>query len=404
MTPANRDLSAPTDRLEQIQAVTDAALAHMDAEDLLDELLDRVREVLRADTAAVLLIDSAAKELVATAAKGIEDEVRQGSRIPVGRGFAGQIAAERRPVIIDNVDEANVLNPVLLRKGIRSLLGVPLVAGGTLLGVLHTGTLRPRKFTGADAELLQMAADRAALAIQSLLSDTERRTARELQRSLLPVSLPELPGIELAARYSVGEADVGGDWYDMFLLPSGELCAVMGDVAGHGLKAAGTMGRIRSTLRANAFESSDPAEALTKLNRQINHFEPDALATVVYAICHPRLEWVRISSAGHLPPVLVSPGKPATALDLPLDTPIGTDEEIPRHTITVSIPKGALLCLYTDGLVERRTDTSIDAGLDRLCDALFLGPPDRVCAVVMAELIGREPVADDVALLMVRRV
>src|SRR5215469_8254443 len=116
------------DRLRDIQSITDAALARLDDHDLLDELLDRTRDALQADTAAVLLLDSPSGQLIATAAAGLEEEVRQGVRIPVGRGFAGRIAAERRPVILDHVDHSTVLNPILWAKGIKSMMGVPLVA------------------------------------------------------------------------------------------------------------------------------------------------------------------------------------------------------------------------------------------------------------------------------------
>jgi sigma-B regulation protein RsbU (phosphoserine phosphatase) len=154
-------------QLRRIESVTDAALAHLNVEDLLVELLDRVRELLEVDTAAVLLLDSSGQQLVATVARGIEAEVRQGIRIPLGKGFAGRIAAEKQPVIIEQVDHTNVLNPVLLEHGICSLLGVPLLSSGTVLGVLHVGTLVPRGFTDDDVSLLQIVADRVAFATQS---------------------------------------------------------------------------------------------------------------------------------------------------------------------------------------------------------------------------------------------
>ena len=118
----------------------------MPLEALLDELLTRTREILGVDTVAILLLDDAANELVARAAKGLEEEVERGVRIPVGGGFAGRIAAERTPIYIADVDHAEVLNPILRDKGIRSLLGVPLVVEGRSVGVLHVGTLTPREF------------------------------------------------------------------------------------------------------------------------------------------------------------------------------------------------------------------------------------------------------------------
>src|SRR3954467_11681208 len=142
------------ERLRDIQALTDVSLGHLDVEDLLIELLDRVLAILDADTAAVLLLGESTNELVARAARGIEEEVRQGVRIPVGRGFAGTIAAERRPVILDRVDETTVFNQILWEAGIQAMAGVPLLVGGRVIGVLHVGTLGTRKFTPEDAELL----------------------------------------------------------------------------------------------------------------------------------------------------------------------------------------------------------------------------------------------------------
>src|ERR1700683_1308534 len=176
--------------LRDIRSVTDAALSRLAADDLLSTLLTRLREILDADTAAVLLLDSSGRQLIATAASGLEEEVSQGVRIPVGQGFAGRIAAERRPVILDRVDHGTVLNPLLLDKRIRSLAGVPLLVNGAVLGVLHVGTVRNRVFTTDEAALLQLAADRAALAVQSLRSREDHAAALALQRSLVPSALP----------------------------------------------------------------------------------------------------------------------------------------------------------------------------------------------------------------------
>jgi serine phosphatase RsbU (regulator of sigma subunit) len=123
----------------------------------------------------------------------------------------------------------------------------------------------------------------------------------------------------MAARYVPGSGNVGGDWYDVFALPSGEVCAVIGDVAGTGLKAAVIMGRIRSALRAYALETADPADVLDRLDRKMRHFEPDAMATVLCAMFSPSLDQVRISSAGRLPPVIACPGKPAVPVDVAPD-------------------------------------------------------------------------------------
>ena len=188
-----------------LESLTDAALARLDLDELLQELLTRVREVLEVDTAAVLLLDAASNDLVATAARGIEEEVRQGVRIPLGAGFAGRVAATRRPVRLDRVDATTVANPLLWEKGIRVMLGVPLISGETLLGVLHVGRLDDHKFDAADVELLEVVAERVAGAVQVRSLAIERAAAGLLERSLLPATLPNVAGLEFAARYAAAE-------------------------------------------------------------------------------------------------------------------------------------------------------------------------------------------------------
>jgi len=390
------------DKLRDIRSLTDAALSHLGADDLLTTLLSRVREILDADTAAVLLLDNSGRQLIATAASGLEEEVSQGVRIPVGQGFAGRIAAERRPVILDHVDHGNVLNPLLLEKGIRSLLGVPMLVHGAVLGVLHVGTVHNRVFTTDDAALLQLAADRAALAVQSLQSREDHAAAIALQRSLVPSALPGVKGVEIAARYVPGSGHVGGDWYDAFTLPSGELGMVVGDVAGSGLSAAVIMGRIRSALRAYALEFPDPADVLGKLDRKMQYFEEgDVMATVSFAVLDPDSGQLRISSAGHLPPVIAAPGQRGAVAQIAVDPPIGVADARRRQVTTLALAPGAVLCLFTDGLVERR-DEPIDDGITLLCETVTPGPPEGVCVSVMQALVGRQYPGDDIALLVLR--
>jgi serine phosphatase RsbU (regulator of sigma subunit) len=391
------------DRLRDIQSITDAELSLLEDQDFLAELLDRTRGILHADTAAVLLLDVRSKQLIATAAAGLEEEVRQGVRIPVGRGFAGRIAAEQRPVILDHVDHTTVLNPILWERGIRSMIGVPLLAGGQVIGVLHVGSLTAREFTGQDAELLQLAADRAATAVQSMSSRADRVAATAVQRSLVPPALPAVAGAELAARYIPGSGAVGGDWYDVFTLPeSGQLCITVGDVAGSGLAAAVIMGRMRSALRAYALETPDPADVLGKLDRKMEHFEPDAMATVLYAVADPALDRMHFSLAGHLPPVIACPGEPAVLADVAPGLMIGVEPRLQRPVTTLDIAPGTLVCCFTDGLVER-PDLPLDDGLARLCQAVVAEPPEDACVQVMRTMVGREAIRDDVALLVFRR-
>jgi phosphoserine phosphatase RsbU/P len=390
------------ERLRRILAVTDAALSYLDPEALLGELLERVRALLDADTASFLLLDTDTQQLITVAAIGLEDEVTQGIRVDVGTGFAGRVAALKAPIIIDHVDASNVVSPVLQHRGLTTLVGVPMLAGGDVLGVLHVGTYAKRDFTEQDIALLQLVADRAGLASQTRQSLADRAATLALQRSLLPSRLPHPGGIDLAARYLPGHhLGVGGDWYDVFPLPSGHLGLVVGDVSGHGLRAAVVMGRLRSALRAYALEHEDPAEVLDRLDRKITHFEAGNLATVLYALLDPDRDKLRITLAGHPPPVLATRDGVASLLEMPADAPVGTGWRQPRHSTTVAFPEASTIAFYTDGLVERRGEV-IDQGLHRLCEAIEPAPAEEVCRTVMARMdVARAH--DDIALLVIHR-
>ncbi|WP_233604412.1 GAF domain-containing protein [Micromonospora sp. HM5-17] len=171
------------ERLRRIEAVTDSALSRLDVDDLFDELLARVQEILMVDTAAILLLDQHAQQFVTTAAKGVEAETRPGLRISAAHGFVGQVAAGKQPIVVEQVAPADLPTAVLRDRGIRSMLGVPLFAGTDLVGVLHVGTLSPRRFTRDDVQLLQLVADRASLASQARLGGIDRTATLALQRS-----------------------------------------------------------------------------------------------------------------------------------------------------------------------------------------------------------------------------
>ena len=209
-----------TEYVRRLQKVTDAALAHLQLDALLDALLDRTRELLDVDTCAILLLDEETNELVACAALGIEEEVEQGVRIPVGGGFAGRIAAQKEPVILDDVDHADVLNPILHEKGIKSMLGVPLVVEGEVLGVLHVGSLVYRAFEHEEVELLQLVADRAALAIEHARLYEAERAARKRIENIQVVTDAALAHLEVDELLAVLLPRIGD-------ILSADTCAVL---------------------------------------------------------------------------------------------------------------------------------------------------------------------------------
>jgi phosphoserine phosphatase RsbU/P len=388
------------EQLRRLLAATDAALAQMDIDELLTELTSRTRELMRTDTATILLLDPSGRDLVATAASGLEEEVRQGVRIPVGYGFAGRIAATGHPLVIDHVDRTTVVNQILIDEHLAVMAGVPVTASGRVLGVLHVGSRSRRRFSDADIELLRLVADRAGTAAQARISRLERQATVALQRSLLPARPPDVAGFDIAARYLPGaEVGVGGDWYDVFALPSGHVGVVIGDVAGSGLLAAVVMGRIRSALRAYALETHDPADVLTRLDRKIQFFEPDAMATAAYAVIDPARTTVTVSLAGHLPPVLVDAEGATELLVAPADLPLGAYLGAPRRATTLPVPNAALF--YTDGLIERR-DRPLRDGIAELLSAVGTGSAEDLC-IQATRVLHHRPATDDVALIALRR-
>src|SRR5437660_8090223 len=256
--------------------------AYTSLEVMLSSLLDQVRATMRADTAAMLLLDEDRGVLVARAAKGIEEEVRQGVQVPLGRGFAGRVAAERRPIILERVSKPDIVNPILEQRGIRSLLGVPLLVEGRVIGVLHAGALVPRSFAEDDVRLLQLAGDRAALAIDNARLSEQRAVTQTMQRALLPEALPSVPGLRFSAKYLPAGTGVkiGGDWYDVFQLPDGRVAFVIGDVVGRGVVAASVMAEIRTAVRAYLVEGHDLATVMSLLNGLLVSMGRNRSATV----------------------------------------------------------------------------------------------------------------------------
>jgi anti-sigma regulatory factor (Ser/Thr protein kinase)/GAF domain-containing protein len=391
-----------SDQVRSSYRFSDPALSELPLEELLDELLVRVQEALEVDTVAILLYDEEANQLVARAAKGIEEEVERGVRLPLGQGFAGRIAGERVPIFIADVDHADILNPILREKGIRSLLGVPLIVEGALIGVMHVGSLTPRTFGQPDLAVLQLAAARAAPAIERArlfaAFKHEHTVSVALQQSLLPKRLVEVVGVEVAARYLPAREEVGGDWYDVIELPRGKVGVVIGDVVGHGIAAAALMGRLRTALHAYAIEGHGPGRTLELVDRFVQSLNEPAMATAAYAVFDTYTSTVCYASAGHLPPVVLS-GNTARAFEVTPAPPLGAFPygRCPEHEL--KLEGGDMLFMYTDGLVERR-GIPLNLGIDALTDALAgAKTPEAACVLAVAELVPDEGLRDDAAVV-----
>ncbi|MFJ2785309.1 MULTISPECIES: SpoIIE family protein phosphatase [unclassified Streptomyces] len=307
---------------------------------------------------------------------------------------------------------------------VRSTLVVPMTAHDTVVGLVRfSRTKGSEPFGERDRALAAELAARAAVSIDNArLYRREHERALILQRSLLPPGDPEAAGLDIACRYLPGTAatEVGGDWFDVIELPGHRTALVIGDVMGRGLRAAVAMGELRTAVRTLAQLDLEPAEVLSHLDeiarglgapigaqqsRTHKGRGPELsevyLATCVYAVYDPVTRRCTFANAGHLPPVLVEPGKAAALLDVPPGMPLGVGGE-PFEEVEVELPEGALLALYTDGLVESR-DHPLDEGLSAFQRALTdpVRPLEDVCDRVLSTLNTGHG-EDDIALLMAR--
>ncbi|WP_335940775.1 SpoIIE family protein phosphatase [Streptomyces sp. PTD5-9] len=321
---------------------------------------------------------------------------------------------------------------------VQSTLAVPMVAHDTVVGLVQfSRTKGSEPFGERDRGLAVELASRAAVCIDNArLYRREHERALILQRSLLPPGDPEAAGLDIACRYLPGNTatEVGGDWFDVIELPGHRTALVVGDVMGRGLRAAVAMGELRTAVRTLALLDLEPAEVLAALDEvarglgtpgratgafpgapgggaqwpsRAAHKSREAdlsevyLATCVYAVYDPVTRRCTFANAGHLPPAVAEPGRRAELLDVPPGMPLGVGGE-PFEEVEVELKEGALLALYTDGLVESR-DHPLDEGLRALRDALVAPerPLEVVCDQVLTTLDTRHG-EDDIALLMAR--
>ncbi|MEE4495998.1 SpoIIE family protein phosphatase [Streptomyces sp. BE230] len=293
---------------------------------------------------------------------------------------------------------------LLAQAGAHSYLAVPLIARGEVLGAIDLiRTDNPLPFTEDDEVLAGELAARAAIGIDNArLYRQQRETALTLQRSMLPRDHHDPVGLEVASRYQPAASgyEVGGDWFDVIGLRHGRTALVVGDVMGSGINAATTMGRLRTATQTLSRLGLQPAEVLGHLDEITADLDPP-FATCVYAVYDPAAGRCRVSTAGHLPPVLIPRGGTPRLLELPPGAPLGVGG-VPFSDVTFPLGPGDRLVLYTDGLVETR-DTDIDSRLDTLLGLLRDPDPslEESCDRLLREL--RDPQGhDDVALLVAR--
>ncbi|MEU2432506.1 SpoIIE family protein phosphatase [Streptomyces sp. NPDC007861] len=384
-------------------------LADIAAVDVLDSAVQGRREEIPAGGTAVFraLAVSAAHPTPAVRAADPPGEV---ARYDADR-LVTQCVRTGRPVVVPQVGEADLPDiardddaaVLLAEAGVHSYLAVPLIARGEVLGALDLKRFRnPLPFDADDVLLASELAARAAVCIDNARwYQQQRDTALTLQRSLLPQQPPpNVTGLEVAARYQPAGAagEVGGDWYDILPLGGERTALVVGDVMGSGIKAATAMGQLRTATRTLSALDLDPAQVLRHLDAITIGLE-SYIATCLYALYDPHQAQCTIATAGHLPPVLMRPGRRPELLELPTGAPLGVGG-VAFRAVTVDLDPGDRLVLYTDGLVETR-DQDIDVRLDVLLGLLDSPRPglEETCDRLL-ESLRPGTGQDDVALLI----
>jgi PAS domain-containing protein/anti-sigma regulatory factor (Ser/Thr protein kinase) len=315
----------------------------------------------------------------------------------------------------------------LLDFGVHSRIVVPLRARGVLLGVAYFWrSSQPARFDEDDLSLAEELVARAAVCLDNARRYTrEHAMAGALQRSLLPRGMPQQTAVDVAYRYLPAQS-VGGDWFDVIPLPGTRVALVVGDVVGHGLHAAATMGRLRTAVHNFSALDLPPAELLSHLDDLVARIDRDETpgdgtapdgrrtaegpaavtgATCLYAIYDPSTRLCTMARAGHPPPAVVLPDGSAAIADVPSGPPLGLMSSLPYQSVQLHLPEGSRLVLYTDGLIEDR-DRDIDDSLARLCATLGAPEnldrtPEETCAALLETLPPAHP-TDDVALLVAR--
>jgi hypothetical protein len=404
---------------------TGALLATLDQSEVLERLADLCVPLL-ADWVFITLLDPTGT-VTSTAYRhrdGHTEDLETFSALHAMHLPAGspsrQSVSTAHPVLLEGLTDEKladiVIEPTALaafrRLGASSVLTVPMLARRRTLGAIALVTTSPERTFGADdVDLAEDLARRAGLALDNVrLYQQEHTVADTLQRSLLP-ELPDIPGIEAAAHYVSAStaADVGGDFYDLLALPDGSVGMVIGDVAGHDVAAAATMGHLRGLIRACIWdaEDPDPGAVLGRVDRLVQGLQVASLATMAYVRAvppeHDGGHWrLHVANAGH-PPLAVR--WPDGRIELCDDVPgmlVGVDTRSRRPTVSATVPPGTTVVAYTDGLIERPGE-DLDCGIAELVGRLAAAPPDagprQLCDAAVSGPLDRR---DDVALIAVR--
>jgi serine phosphatase RsbU (regulator of sigma subunit)/HAMP domain-containing protein len=391
--------------MSALQAVSDAALSTVRLDELLPPLVRQVVAALRADEGIIWFVDERSGSLTQPAGfnGSSEGTPRQLAR---GEGVAGRVAADARPMVISDPAHLAALDPALAAEGALATVGVPLRAGGRVIGVVQVCSRGPREFTPHEMRLLETFADRVALAVDNARAyERERELAAIIQQTLLPPQRVVLPGVTVAGRY-LASREVGGDFYAVLPLEQGRVGLAIADVAGKGIPAATLSARARYLLEAFALDAPQPDVVLTRLNRVLARDADSRFVSLFYSVLDPFAGRLAFARAGHPPPFLLRAGE---AAPVPLEAPgllLGVKIATPYVTQEIPVVPGDQLIMFTDGITEARRADGEQFGeqqLSVLARTCAGGPPEDVVDRVMNALTtwaGSEP-ADDQTIVVV---
>lgn len=396
----------------QLAELSQRVAAQESRESILQRLVETACAVLEAcTTASVALVERNRAVTVASTGDAAVDLDR--AQYDTGAGPCLRAIRNRKPVFATlNDPRWPLIREAARRHGLVAALSLPLLVGEVAFGGLNLYTSDPDGLRSESDEVAAtLLAEQGAVSFAAAHAlELERRTALTLQRSLLPGELLEIPGYDLAASYqpASGTAEVGGDWYDAFMVgEDGALAVVVGDATGHGLEAAALMGQVRTGLRAYALEGQDPATCLQLLSHLVDASHGDSdfrFATACFVLVDTATGMCRVANAGHPPPVLREPDGTVRFVGGMGGAPIGISTPGLVDEDFVALEPGAVLVLYTDGLVEDRR-RSVDQGLGELADAVAepaTGSED-LCERLVGRLLADRLQEDDVAVLALRR-
>ncbi|MFF7209807.1 SpoIIE family protein phosphatase [Streptomyces sp. NPDC008238] len=406
-TAAPRGAPIPLGEIYQVMHLAAALSEAVGVGDVVDLVADELLPTFRATTLALALYEDGGLRFVGCRGHNpCPLEIYTGAVVnsPAGVGTL----AEGVPAFFATFEEMAAVYPrASRREGLQAWAYLPLIASGRPVGLCVLAFDRPHHFSGNQRTVLTALAGLVAQALERAhLYDTSKELAETLQAAMLPDSLPDLPGLDVAARYlpSVRGMDIGGDFYDLVRVDDTTAAAIIGDVQGHHVRAAALMGRIRPAIRSQAAAGAAPAEALRQANRQLVELDPGRFVSCLYArldLAHGR---ALLATAGHLPPVVLHPDGNAEVLRVQPGLLLGIDPEADYPTTEIPLERGGVLALYTDGLVETPGVDLDDAmaGLAARLARTAPGPVDRLATDLIDQARRTAPRTDDIALLLIK--